>query len=133
MSKDAIRQLIERSYLQGALNEMQTERMPEAYHPDFAIFFPAAKGELGKLPLKPWIDLIEKDKSKGIDRIALRQLEAEFLQIEVSGQAAFVKLRLLRKGTPIFTDFITLLNMEGRWQIVTKIYDQHVEDPWQLA
>ena len=131
--KKEIRYLIERNYLQGALNEMHTERMKEGYHPDFAIFFPGADGQLGKLSLGSWIGLVEEDKRQGGNRAELRQLEAEFLQIEVSGQAAFVKLKLLRKGEPLFTDFITLLKMEGRWQIVTKIYDQHVEDPWHLA
>lgn len=130
MVKEEIRELIETSYLHGALNEMHTEQMEAGYHPDFAIFFPDKEGKLGKLPLKSWIELIEKDKRIGRDQAALRRFDAEFLQIEISGQAAFVKLRLLRKGEPIFTDFITLLKMDGRWQIVTKIYDQHIENPW---
>ena len=130
MEEKKIKELLQNGYLNGALNKMNTEAMRQAYHPDFAIFF-AEGNELKKLTLENWIVMVENFKTT--DRgSGMRKFECEFVQIDVVETAAFVKLKLTRRGQLIFTDLITLLKFEGEWKIVTKIYHAHVEDPWKL-
>ena len=130
MEATRIKALLERCYLNGALNEMNTEAMKEGYHPDFAIFF-ADGAALQKLPLRDWISMVETFKQTQ-PHSSLRTFSHEFLQIDVTGNAAFVKLNLYRNATLIFTDYITLLKFDGSWKIVTKIYHAYVENPWAL-
>lgn len=130
MEETKIKQLIEECYLNGALNKMNTEKMYEGYHPDFAIFYAEGK-VLKRLPLREWVAIVE-DYKKSNDTSGLRSFEYEITQIDVSETAAFAKLKLMRKGQLVFTDFLTLLKFEGKWKIVTKIYHSYLENPWQL-
>lgn len=128
--ENTIKSHIETCYLNGALNAMNTDEMRRGYHKDFAILF-SEGDELKKLPLDAWIKLINDYKSSGAND-GLRRLDAEFLHIEVTETAAYVKLNLKREGELLFTDYITLLKFGDSWKIVSKIYHNHVEDPWKL-
>ncbi|WP_136465988.1 nuclear transport factor 2 family protein [Flagellimonas onchidii] len=130
MEETRIKNLIENCYLNGALNEMNTDAMYEGYHPDFAIFYAQGK-ELGKLPLNVWVKMVY-DYKRSFDDSGLRKFEYEFVQIDINETAAFVKLKLMRNGVLVFTDLLTLLKFENGWKIVTKIYHSHIENPWKL-
>ncbi|WP_207423908.1 nuclear transport factor 2 family protein [Desertivirga brevis] len=130
MEETKIRNLIEECYLNGALNEMNTEKMYQGYHPDFAIFYAEGKA-LKKLPLKEWVAIVEQYK-RSKDSTGLRKFDYEFVQIDVSETAAFVKLKCMRKGVLVFTDLLTLLKFDGEWKIVTKIYHNHILNPWNI-
>ncbi|MDN5202684.1 nuclear transport factor 2 family protein [Fulvivirgaceae bacterium BMA10] len=62
----------------------------------------------------------------------LQKFDHEFLHIDITGETASVKLKLIRNGILIFTDYITLLKFGEDWKIVTKIYHTHVDNPWEL-
>lgn len=130
MEETKIKNLIEKCYLNGALNEMNTDAMYKGYHPDFAIFY-AERKALKKLPLNVWVKMVD-DYRRSSDDNGLRKFEYEFVQIDVNETAAFVKLKLVRNGTLVFTDLLTLLKFENEWKIVTKIYHPHIENPWKL-
>jgi len=130
MEETEIKNLIIEGYLNGALNRMETPKMREVYHKDFAIFYGEGE-ELKRIPLEDWIIMVN-DYKKSNDTSGLRAFDYEFIQIDVTEKAAFVKLKLTRKGVLIFTDYITLLKFKDSWKIVTKIYNAHVENPWKL-
>lgn len=129
MEATKIRELIEKCYLNGALNDMNTAAMYEGYHADFAIFY-ADGNALKKLPLDRWVQLVNDDKKKA-DNKGLRRFDYEFVQIDVNETAAFVKLKLMREDILVFTDLLTLLKFDNQWKIVTKIYHSHIEKPWE--
>ena len=131
MEEQKIKNLIEEGYLNGALNEMNTERMLEAYHPDFAIFF-SDGDQLKKLPLRNWKEMVDQYKKSDISSSGLRNMTYEFEEIDVTDRAAFVKLKLYRNGELIFTDYLSLLMFGDSWKIVAKVYNEHVENPWNL-
>lgn len=130
MEETEIENLIKDGYLNGALNKMDTPKMRDVYHKDFAIFYNEGE-ELKRLPLEDWIKMVNNYK-KSKDTSGLRDFDYEFVQIDVTENASFVKLKLMRKGVLIFTDYITLLKFENSWKIVTKIYNAHVQNPWKL-
>lgn len=131
MEEQKIKRLIEEGYLNGALNEMNTERMLEAYHPDFAIFF-SDGSQLKKLPLRNWKAMVDQYKNSDISQSGLRNMTYEFEEINVTDRAAMVKLKLYRNGELIFTDYLSLLMFGDSWKIVAKVYNEHVENPWNL-
>lgn len=130
MDEKIVSDLIEESYLQGALNKMNTDAMLKGYHPDFAIFY--SEGEtLQRLVLTDWIALVEEYKNDPQkNRSGLRSMRYEIDQVDVTNDAAFAKIKLYRNHTLVFTDYLTLLKFNGKWKIVTKIYHAHIDSPW---
>jgi hypothetical protein len=125
-----VREHIERSLCQGALNALDTAAMRQGYHKDFAIF--GVRGEeLTRLPLEEWIAVVESYRDDPTSRAnGLRTMDHAFDYVDVTGDAAAAKLRFFRQGTPMFTDYLTLLRFGGEWKIVAKASQNHVPDPW---
>jgi hypothetical protein len=125
-----IKELIEKCYLQGALNAMNIKAMLEGYHEDFAIFF--TQGEsLQKLVLLDWVRLVENYKSDPkMMESGLRQMDYEIVRVDVTECAASAVIKLFRKNQLIFTDHMSLLKFSTGWKIVSKIYYSHIENPW---
>jgi hypothetical protein len=74
-------------------------------------------------PIEEWIAAIEKDKRE--NKPALPKAEGKFLNIDVTGKAAVVKLELYREGKKTFTDYLSLYKFSEGWKIVSKIYNRH--------
>lgn len=61
-AEKAVKDLILKSYVNGAFNALDPEAMRSGFHPDFAIF--SAKGEdIGKYPIEQWATGTEKKKN----------------------------------------------------------------------
>jgi len=121
---DAVSKVIKSAYFNGAFNDLDTESMKKGFHPDFAIF--SAKGtELGKYPIDTWIKGIEKKKSDpGFDpKKAI--MECKIVKLDITGGCASAKVEIFKKGTLIFTDYISLLKFDDGWKIVAKVYYRH--------
>jgi hypothetical protein len=54
-------------------------------------------------------------------------IDSEILSVDITGDVALVKLRDACFGTT-FTDYLTLIRHEGRWQIVMKAFFDHAND-----
>lgn len=54
-------------------------------------------------------------------------LEAGDTQINVEGSAASVRIELANWTGHRFTDFFTLVKIDGRWQILSKVFYLHPE------
>ena len=120
----AIKSLIEKSYIHGAFNELDADAMRSGFHPDFAIYSP--KGEdISKYPIGAWSDRIEQRKAQpGFDPTK-NQWAHKFASIDVTGDAAAVKLELSKGGKLIYTDYLSLLRFDSGWRIVAKVYHEH--------
>jgi Putative lumazine-binding len=112
----AIKNLFEKSYINGAFNELDTVSMAQGFHPDFAIFSPD-NNKIDKYPIAEWIANISKRKpdKKG-------EWAGEIAVLDISGKSAMAKVIVNRKNKPEFTDYFLLLKFESGWKIVAKIY-----------
>lgn len=54
-------------------------------------------------------------------------LEAGDIQIDIEGTAATVRIELDNWKGHRFTDFFTLVKIEGQWQILSKVFHLHSE------
>lgn len=53
------------------------------------------------------------------------ELEARDLRIDIEGTAATARIELQNWNGHRFTDFFTLVRIEGRWQIMSKVFYLH--------
>ena len=111
------------TYLDG-LYEGDADKLAAAFHPTSALTW-ADGGDLKILTRNDWLELVRNrpsPKARGLQR------NDEILQIDqASACTAFVKLRCAVPPR-YFTDYLCLLLVGGRWQIVQKVYAFEVRE-----
>jgi len=105
-------------YLDG-LYECDTAKLRRAFN-EHACLLSIADGKVASLPLENWCKLVEgraSPKSQNFARTHERILQIQ----ETAPNGAVVRLQCAAPGK-LFTDQLTLLKAEGRWQIVNKVF-----------
>ncbi|MDJ0950342.1 MAG: nuclear transport factor 2 family protein [Alphaproteobacteria bacterium] len=105
------------AYFDG-IYEGDTDKLGAVFHPD-AHLYSSTEGALAQMTLAEYLGLVagrpspQSQDMKRFDRI---------LSIDFSGPTtALAKVEL---GVPpkYFTDYLTLLKLDGRWRIISKTY-----------
>ncbi len=119
-----VKELILKSYVHGAFNELNPDAMRKGFHPDFAIF--SADGEkISRYPIDVWANGVEKRKNKPDFDPAKNKWDHNFASVDVTGGSASVKIELFNKGKHVYTDYLSLLKFDSGWKIVAKVYHKH--------
>ena len=127
-----IKNVLTDCFLNGPLNEMNTEKMRVGFHPDFAILMDNGD-KLFRLTLDAWIDVVEKYKaSPSKMNSGERDVEYRFESIDVTGKSAIVKIQLIRQGTLITTDYLSLIKYNDGWKAVSKVSNEHIAKPFNI-
>ena len=75
--------------------------------------------------LKEWIEAIEMRRKEDPDSFK-EKTTCKILQVDITRNAATVKLELHKGGNLIFTDYLSLYKFENDgWRIVSKTYFKH--------
>jgi hypothetical protein len=119
--EEAIKALVQTAYVDGLMNLGDLEKTRAGFHPDF-VLLGLQNGQLTRFPIADWIASTEKRKAAG-QKAPL--VTCKFAWIDVTGDAAAVKLELHREGKHIFTDYLSLYKFTDGWKIVGKIYFRH--------
>jgi len=119
--EEAIKALVQTAYVDGLMNMGDLEKTRAGFHPDF-VLLGIQNGKLTRFPIADWIASTEKRKADG-QKAPL--VTCKFVQVDVTGNAAVVKLELHREGTHVFTDYLSLYEFPDGWKIVGKIYFRH--------
>ena len=105
-------------YLDG-LHEGDAGKIASVFHPTSALTSVTDEGELVITPRDNWLDRIrtrESPRQRGLSR------HDDVLTIDhVSPTMAYVKLRCAIPPR-FFTDQLSLLKIDGRWQIAQKVF-----------
>lgn len=120
--EEAIKNVINTSYIGGIQNRGSSEDIRKGFHPSFTMLR-LTENEIKPLPIEEWIANIEKSKAK--NEPAPAKAEGKFINIDVTGNAAVVKLDLFRDGKKTFTDYLVLYKFTEGWKIVSKTYFRH--------
>lgn len=125
VEEDTVKELILKSYVNGAFNELNADAMRKGFHEDFAIY--SAKGEsISKYPIATWADGVAKRKANGYNASDPKnKWEHKFVSVDITGGAAQVKIELHNQGKHVYTDYLSLLKFDSGWRIVAKVYHQH--------
>ena len=106
------------TYFDG-LYEGDTKKLGEAFHPASHLYSVGADGTAADLPRAEWFRMVESRpsaSSKGDER------RDRIVSIDFSGPAtAFAKVEC-QLPPRYFTDYLTLLKLDGRWQVIAKAF-----------
>ncbi len=121
---DAVKEVILKSYVHGAFNELNPEAMLKGFHQEFAIY--SADGEnLKKYPIATWAEGVRKRKSDSKFDPVKNKWDHNFANIDITGGSAAVKIELSHEGKHVYTDYLSLLKFDSGWKIVAKVYHSH--------
>lgn len=105
-------------YFDG-LYEGDTKKLGQAFHPASHLYSVGKDGTAADLPRSDWFKFIEgrpSAKSKGSARAD------RIVSIDFSGpETAFAKVEC-QLPPRYFTDYLTLLKLDGRWQVIAKAF-----------
>jgi Putative lumazine-binding len=112
-----------RTYLDG-LYEGDTEKLGQAFH-EVSHLYSVSDGGVADLPREKWFEFVKgraSPKSKGLKRTD------RIVSIDFSGpETAFVKVECSIHPR-YFTDYLTLLKLNGGWKVVSKTYRTDVRE-----
>lgn len=105
------------TYLDG-LYEGDADKLAEAFHPTSALTH-SADGELKITPRDAWLEVVRGRLSPKMQGLARHD---HILAIDIAGPSmAHVKLKCAIPPR-FFTDQLSLLKIDGRWQIAQKVF-----------
>jgi hypothetical protein len=109
----AVREAIQH-YFQGHATG-QGEHFRKVFHPDAKLFF-MRDGKLTQWTSEEYIS-----RASGKPAADEAQRKRKIDSIDISGDAAFVKITLDYPSV-VFTDYMSMLKLDGRWMIVNKTF-----------
>jgi hypothetical protein len=119
----AIKAVILSAYRDGLCNVGDVEAVKKGFHPEFRLLG-TKDNALTILPIADWIKRTEEKKAAGkFPPAAL--VAMEFPLIDITGNAAMVKVKFLVGEKHVYTDYLSLLRFAEGWKIVNKIYTSH--------
>lgn len=120
--REAVTKTVQTAYVEGFQNLGGKEMMEAGFHPTFIMVLNRG-GVLSELPLQRMIEIAEQRKNN--PDYTHVEVEARILDVDVTGNAAMVKLELYREGRLLFTDYLGLYKFDDGWKIFNKLYHQH--------
>ena len=121
--KQAVVKVVEEAYVQGVHANPSGEAMRKGFHADFIMFVYDA-GKINKVTRDEWVGRIDGAKAQNT-KSPRPQVKADFPLVEITGNAAVVKVELYRDGKHIFSDYLSLYKFDDGWKIVNKIFYRH--------
>jgi hypothetical protein len=122
--EEIIKAVIQTSYINGIQNGGSAEDIRKGFHPSFTMLR-LVDNEVKPLPIEEWISNIEKNKAK--NEPAPPKAEGKFINVDITGTAAIVKLDLFRNNKRTFTDYLVLYKFSEGWKIVSKTYFRYTQ------
>ncbi len=114
---DAIQKVLQ-VYFDG-LYEGDTKKLGEAFHPVSHLYSVGGDGKAADMPRVDWFKMVEGRKSAKANGSERRD---RIVSIDFSGPGtAFAKVEC-QIPPRYFTDYLTLLKTDGRWQVIAKAF-----------
>ncbi len=121
--EEAIKAVILIAYRDGLCNVGDVELVKKGFHPEFRLLG-IKDGALTILPIADWMKMTEAKKAAG-KFPPLELVNMEFPLVDITGNAAMVKVKFLVGNKHVYTDYLSLLRFAEGWKIVNKIYTSH--------
>jgi len=118
--KGAIKQVIEKAYIQGIHGSQDEEKIRSGFHPDFAMLV-LQGNRMDKVTVGQWLDRIETMKADNSELWSAKTTH-HFVLIDVAGNAAVAKLDVHKGEVHFSTDYMLLYKFEEGWRIVSKVF-----------
>ena len=117
-----------KTYLDG-LYEGDTEKLARVFHPTSALTHDVGDG-LKVVLRDAWLEAVRNRPSPQSQRLSRHD---EIVQIDQAGPTtAFVKVKCAMPPR-FFTDYLSLLKIDGRWQVAQKVFAVEVREQARVA
>ena len=125
--RKAIEQVVQ-IYLDG-LYEGDAEKLARVFHETSALTGDIG-GKLTIVPREQWLEAVRNRPSPKSQNLSRHD---EILQIDIAGPTtAFVKVKCAIPPR-FFTDYLSFLKIDGRWQVAQKIYAAETREAARVA
>lgn len=121
--EEAVKAVINQSYVGGIHNGGPVGDIRKGFHPLF-IMFVLNNDQVKQTTIDEWIANIEKSRASNTTPPANKAV-AKFVTVSVVGTSASVILELYRGDQRIFTDNLLLYKFQDGWKIVSKTFYRH--------
>jgi hypothetical protein len=118
----AVKDVVNIAYVQGIHNRGNVEDIRKGFHPTFNMLR-LMDNQIKPLPIEEWITNLEKSRKESTAPAV--KTEGKFVNVDVTGNNAVVKLELYRENKKIFTDYLVLYKFTEGWRIVSKTFFRH--------
>jgi hypothetical protein len=123
--QETIKKVIQSAYVDGLQNKGPVADIEKGFHPGFELLG-NKNNELTRFPIYSWIMYHQKRLAENPNPpTSAEVVTCKFPLIDITGNAAMVKIELYKEGNILFTDYLSLYKFEEGWQIVSKIYYKH--------
>jgi hypothetical protein len=120
---EEIKRVIDKAYIDGIQNWGDPDVIRRHVVPEFVMLM-LVDNQIQSLPIETWIENIQQQKAAHPDGPP-HPATVRYLEVDVTGTAAMVKLELYRQGRKQFTDYLALYRFEEGWRIVGKTFYRH--------
>lgn len=117
-----MQQVVQSAYIDGIQNRGSVDDIRKGFHPSFTMLR-LMENQIKPLPIEEWITNLEKAKKESTT--APVKTEGKFINVDVTCNAAVVKLELYRQNKKVFTDYLVLYKFTEGWRIVSKTFHRH--------
>jgi len=121
--KQAIKQVIQKSYIDVLYGDKAIENIKDGFHEEFNMYV-YYKNQFSKRSLSEWIERLMTNAAKESDSVK-PEYSVEFALIDVTGQTGVVKLNIFENQKQKYTDYLTLYKFEEGWKVITKQFTIH--------
>lgn len=122
--RDAVEAVVREAYVQGVHARPDAAAMRRGFHPDFRMLV-LREGTMQAVTLEEWAARVEKAAAERKPDAPAPEVRAEFASVDVTGDAAVVRLELHRNGRHVFTDYLSLYRFPEGWRLVGKTFQAH--------
>ena len=119
--EQAVKDVIQSAYIDGIHNLGDIGAIEKGFHPGFNLLIKNQNGQLVKFPIYSWIESTKKRKKENPEG-SKEKTTVDFVDIDITGEAAMAKIDLFRGGNKIYTDYLFLYKFAEGWRIVSKVY-----------
>lgn len=122
-----IKQVVEEAYIRGIHGEQDRSLIDGGFHPEFEMLV-LEKDEIQRVNVDEWLPRIAAMKESN-PALWSETTNYSFRIVDAAGTAAVAKLEVY-KGDQFFSvDYMLLYKIEGKWQIVSKVFSLERELP----
>lgn len=130
--KNELKGLVEQTFAQGALNQLNVEQMRQGFHPSFSIIVPKGN-EVFKLSLDQWIEIVQAYKNSTENmKSGIRNLDYTIEILDLTDRTAVVKTEFFRDKELLITDYLSYIKFDDSWRAVSKISKEYSTNPLHL-
>lgn len=123
--EDLIKQVIQTAYVEGIQNEGNIEKIDSGIHPDFRLVGREEGDKMWIYPIDEWKKSVKKKVKEGkLPRTGQDKVSVKFLDVDITGRAAMVKLEFYFGKQLMYIDYIGLYKFDSGWMMVSKTYEK---------